>query len=139
MLISTGILLGMNARADELNTATPNDNPKKEIKCLFPKSKKRAPPWVCNAHIDGLTVAAVGSAAKSKAGLAFMEQMAVADARKQLAQDKHDAKQAQPEENSATSNNTDEPIENTKILQRAAGPHGRLYVLVGVDRGGSEE
>jgi hypothetical protein len=133
MLLSATILNCNNAWTDELSPEMTNDHPKKEKKCLFPKSKKHAPTWVCNAHIDGLTVAAVGSAAKSKAGLAFMEQMAVADARKRLAHDLHDSKQANTEENSTGSNKEDESVEHTKILKSTAGPHGSLYVLVGVD------
>ena len=120
---------------DELS-ATTQDQPKKQKKCLFPKSKKRAPFWVCNPHAEGLTQVAVGSAAKSKAGDAFMEQMAVANARKHLAQDLHDAKQPKVDDSSATESGTvtaNESLENTKIITRVYGPNGALYVLVGVD------
>ena len=54
--------------------------------CTFPNSDKPAPIWVCDGPVDGMTVGAVGSAAKSDAGTAFMKQMAATDARVQLAQ-----------------------------------------------------
>ena len=57
----------------------------KAKKCLFPKSRKRAPSWVCKAPADGSVMTAVGSAGKSGAGTSFMEQMAAADARMQFA------------------------------------------------------
>lgn len=89
-------------------------------KCLFPKSKKRAPDWVCNANADGVKRAALGSAAKSKAGLAFMEEMAAADARTRLAQ-----KQA--------SGLTEAELRGSKILKKIYAPDGTLYVLVGFE------
>lgn len=89
-------------------------------KCLFPKSKKRAPDWVCNANSDGVKRAALGSAAKSKAGLAFMEEMAAADARTRLAQ-----KQA--------SGLSEEKLRGSKILKKIYAPDGTLYVLVGFE------
>jgi hypothetical protein len=139
VLLTAALLQGGYALSDELTSETTNIKPKKEKKCFFPKSKKRAPQWVCNAHADGLAIAAVGAAAKSKAGLSFMEQMAIADARKKLAQELHDSKQPKAEENSVASNTAsdvteaNESLENTKILKSISGPNGSLYVLVGID------
>ena len=135
ILFSVTMALTGYSWGDELPTTT-DDKPKIQKKCLFPHSKKRAPVWVCNPHADGLLQVAVGSAAKSKAGDAFMEQMAVADARKHLAQDVHEAKQPKVDDSSAPVNSTavaNESLENTKIIKRAYAPNGALYVLVGVD------
>ena len=140
ILFSVTMTLTGYARGDELPSSA-HDKPKKEKKCLFPKSKKRAPSWVCNPHADGLAQAAVGSAAKSKAGDSFMEQMAVADARKHLAQDLHDAKQPDVDNSSTPASSAivaNESLENTKIIKRAYGPNGALYVLVGVDEAGAQ-
>ena len=120
VLLSAALLLSGHAWSD-----TPGTTPvKKAKKCLFPKSKKRAPAWVCDAHIDGLTMAAVGSAAKSKAGTAFMEGMAAADARAQLANKLHGTPQTEA---------VNESLQGSKVLKSTYGPNGTLYVLVGID------
>ncbi len=118
----------------------------KAKKCLFPKSRKRAPSWVCNAHVDGLAVTAVGSSAKSDAGISFMQQMAAADARVHLAQNlrgsvqirikgsEHSASKAPNERDSVLITKiTNESLRDTKIVKSIYGPDGTLYVLVGLN------
>jgi hypothetical protein len=112
-LISCSLFLGGAAMA-EPNTSKAKVT--KAKKCLFPKSRKRAPDWVCSGQDAKLEISAVGSFAKSKAGIAFMEEMASADARKKLA-----AKISK------------ETLEGTKILRSAYAPNGTIYVLVGMD------
>jgi hypothetical protein len=113
---------------------------KKVRHCTFPKSRKRAPAWVCNGHARGLAVTAVGFAPRSRAGIAHMEQMALADARAQLVEKVRASVQARlaGDESSAAKERltriTDANLYGTRIEKRANGPHGSLYVLVGLDR-----
>ena len=124
-------------------TATANVKTKK---CSFPKSRKRAPTWVCDAKIDGLAVTAVGSAARSRAGISFMERMATADACAHLAQNLSEAvqhniaggtnaanKDTADRDKALITRITDESLQGTKAIKRAYGPNGTLYVLVGLD------
>jgi hypothetical protein len=113
--------------------------------CVFPKSRKRAPGWVCGKRVEGLALTAVGSATRSRAGIAFMEQMAVADARTHLVQQVRASVQnrlvdgARTDKDAAARNGalltkiTDESLQGTRVEKRANGPHGSLYVLVGLD------
>lgn len=123
---------------------------KKAKKCVFPKSKKRAPVWVCNAHADGMEMAAVGSAVKSKAGKSFMEQMAIADARSRLIQKLSESAKFKVESRQNTANTSNsagteitkianESMENTKIIKRSYAPNGTLYVLIGIDESGAQK
>ena len=88
----------------------------------------------------------MGSAAKSKAGISHMEQMAAADARTQLARNLSGAAQ----KNVAGSANkgaadrdstliTDESLQGTKIVKKAYGPNGTVYVLVGLDEASAQK
>lgn len=145
MLLSSAMVLSVDAWADTTPSAATNIK-KKNVRCVFPKSKKRAPNWVCNASASGLAVAAVGSAAKSGAGIAFMQQMADADARLHLARILHgsarkslangkdaDAKITEGRDSALITKIADESLLGTKIMKRAYGPDGTLYVLVGID------
>lgn len=131
-------------------TATAKVN--KAKKCLFPKSRKRAPTWVCDAKVDGFAVTAVGSAVKSRAGISFMEQMAAADARSHLAQ----ILSGEVQKNIASSSNkpdknmpdrdgalitriADQSLQGAKVIKRAYGPKGTLYVLVGLDEASAQK
>jgi hypothetical protein len=149
VLLSATIVLSGSAWSAEV-PSTANAKVKKAKKCVFPKSKKRAPAWVCNPHADGIEVAAVGSAAKSKAGKSFMEQMAVADARAHLAQNLHESAQPKAEGSQDAANTSDsdstvitkianESLEDTKIIKRSYGPNGTLYVLIGIDEAGAQK
>ena len=109
--------------------AAPAVTVKQAKKCVFPKSKKRAPSWVCDVPANGF---AVGSAAKSKAGLAFMEQMASADARAKLVPMRGAAPQ------NAVGAVAVESLEGSRIIKRAYGPNGTLYVLMGLGESGAK-
>ena len=117
---------------------------KKAKRCVFPQSRKRAPVWVCDKHAPGLAFTALGSAARSRAGISFMEQMALADARTHLVQevrasvqskfaDEAHADKATAERNGALITRiTNDALQGTRIEKRASGPHGSLYVLTGL-------
>jgi len=141
------MLIGAYAFGDSTGTSTQIANVSKPKKCLFPKSKKRAPDWVCNINEDNLAVTAVGSFAKSRAGIAFMEQMAAADARVQLAnklrgsvQQKIAGSEGVPvNDNDLISQITSEQLQGTKVLKSVYGPRGKLYVLMGFDEEGVQK
>jgi LPP20 lipoprotein len=118
--------------------------------CVFPGTDKAAPLWVCDAPVDGMTVGAVGSAAKSDAGVAFMKQMAATDARVQLAQNMKvhvenmikqyaettgaGSKETVDRVNtSVTKQITDQTLQGTRIFRSIVAPDGTMYVLVGLD------
>ena len=120
--------------------------------CTFPNSvpKEAAPGWICDEPVPGIAVSAVGSAQKSQAGIAFMKQMATADARVQLAQTVRiqianmikqyaETTGAAGQEtvdqvnSSVTKQITNESLVGTRILKSTTGPDGALYVLVGLD------
>ncbi|HQS58547.1 MAG: hypothetical protein B7Y56_11800 [Gallionellales bacterium 35-53-114] len=146
VFLSAALALSVNAYA-----GTP-DKPAKEIKaskaknCLFPKSRKRAPSWVCDAKDPDLAVAAVGTFHKSGAGPEFMQQMAAADGRVNLAKKLHVPVQKKIAESGSVaagdkaliSKITDEKLEGTKVLKSAYGPGGKLYVLIGLDTAGAQ-
>ncbi|BCK86526.1 hypothetical protein MIZ01_0288 [Sideroxyarcus emersonii] len=124
---------------------------RKAHKCTFPKSRRRAPDWVCSGQVEGLAMAAVGSAAKSRAGFSFMEKMAAADARAHLVQAVGEAVRHKLDEGAATANEqsggrngelitriADATLQNTRIAKHSYGPNGALYVLVGLDAAESD-
>lgn len=138
VLLSVAMVLSGYAAADTLAVAAPQAKVSKTKKCLFPKSKKRAPAWVCNAQADSLAVAAVGSAAKSKAGLAHMEQMASADARAQLVWKLRGKEQEKSSYRTDATNSDvvglgEGVLTGAKIMKRAYAPNGTLYVLMRLD------
>jgi len=157
VLLSATLVLGgyaLGATPTTTASATAVDaKAKKTKKCVFPKSMKRAPSWVCNGRADGLAVTAVGSAAKSGAGISFMEQMAAADARVHLARNLHGSikisgkRKISGSKDSATGVAadqdsaliTDASLEGTKIIKSAYGPDGTLYVLVGLDEASAQK
>jgi hypothetical protein len=124
--------------------------------CVFPNSDQVAPGWVCNMPVDGVAVSAVGMAQKSGAGLSFMKQMAMTDARVQLAQTVRvrvtnmvkqyaettgAAKQETVDQvnTSVTKQITDETLVGTKLLRTITGPDGTLYALVGLDEASAQQ
>lgn len=124
--------------------------------CVFPNSKEAAPGWVCDQPVEGMPVAAMGSAAKSDAGISFMKQMAATDARVQLAQNMKVQVQNMIKQyaettgaasketvdrvnTSVTKQITDQTLQGTKIMQSRTGPDGTLYVLVGLDEAGAQK
>jgi hypothetical protein len=152
VLLSAVMFLSVDAWGAAPATASATAKVKKAKKCLFPKSRKRAPTWVCDAKVDGLAVTALGLAAKSGAGISFMEQMAAADARTHLAQNLRGSGQKTIARSANAANKdmagrdsalkpriTDESLQGTKVIKKVYGPNGTLYVLVGLDEASAQK
>lgn len=124
--------------------------------CVFPSSTLAAPAWVCDMPVEGASVSAVGISAKSSAGVAFMKQMAMADARVQLAQTVRirvsnmikqyaettgaaNQQTVDQVNTSVTKQITDETLVGTKLLRSITGPDGAMYVLVGLDESSAQQ
>lgn len=150
MLLISVVALGMAACS-----STPA-KVEKVAECVFPGSDKPAPLWVCDAPVEGMTVGAVGSSAKSDAGIAFMKQMAATEARVQLAQNMKvqvqnmikqyaettgaaSAETVDRVNTSVTKQITDQTLQGTKIFRSIVGPDGTMYVLVGLDEAGAQK
>ncbi len=151
LLIVTMVMSGY-ARSEDLNSGTTQPTIKKVKRCLFTQSNKRAPLWVCDARVEGLALTAIGTAAKTKAGFAHLQQMALADARTHLAQklvESSQPKLAKSEEeanlNTAARDSalitkiTEESLVGTKVIKRTLGPDGTLYVLIGIDEASAQK
>lgn len=138
--------------AAALLSACVSNPPKVEAvaECVFPGTSQAAPLWVCDAPVEGMTVGAVGSAAKSDAGVSFMKQMAATDARVQLAQNMKVQVQNMIKQyvettgaasketvdrvnTSVTKQITDQTLQGTKIFRSIVAPDGTMFVLVGLD------
>lgn len=130
--------------------------PAKVAECKFPGSDKPAPSWICDAPVEGVAVGAVGTTAKSDAGLSFMKQMAATDARVQLAQNMKVQVQNMIKQyaettgaagketvdrvnTSVTKQITDQSLVGTKVFRSVVGPDGAMYVLVGLDEASSQK
>jgi hypothetical protein len=152
VMLSAIMLMSIDALGEDLASGTTQPTVMKVKRCLFTQSSKRAPLWVCDALAEGLVVTAVGSAPKSKAGFAHMQQMALADARTHLAQKLNvtspskvagDAEMAN--KNATESGNpiitkiTEVSLEGTQVIKRVSGPDGTLYVLIGLDEEGVQK
>ena len=146
VLLSAMLFPAVDAWGDSQASAATTTKVKKAAKCSFPKSKTRAPDWVCNARAEGLAVAAVGFATKSQAGIAFMEQMAAADARARLVREVRESvrkkvvrgapvagSKANERDGALITTITTDTLQGTKIKKSVYGPNGTLYVLVGLD------
>lgn len=146
VLLSAVVAMGVSACASTQAPAPVE----KVAECVFPGSSSAAPVWVCDAPVEGMTVGAVGSAAKSEAGVGFMKQMAATDARVQLAQNMKVQVQNMIKQyvettgaanketvdrvnTSVTKQITDQTLQGTKIFRSITGPDGTMYVLVGLD------
>lgn len=148
VLLSAVVVMGVSACA---STQAPAPAPVEKVaECVFPGSSTAAPVWVCDAPVEGVSVSAVGSAAKSDAGIGFMKQMAATDARVQLAQNMKVQVQNMIKQyvettgaanketvdrvnTSVTKQITDQTLQGTKIFRSIQAPDGTLYVLVGLD------
>jgi LPP20 lipoprotein len=125
----------------------------KTAACMFPDSDNAAPPWVCGAPVEGMAAGAVGSAARSDAGVAFMKQIAVNDARVQLAQTMKAQVQNMIRQyaeasgagskvtlgrvyTSVTRQITDQTLYGSRIFKSIVAPDGEMFVLVGLDETG---
>ncbi len=150
MLLTSVIALGVAA------CSSAPAKVEKMAECVFPGSDKEAPLWVCDAPVEGMTVGAVGSSAKSDAGIAFMKQMAATEARVQLAQNMKvqvqnmikqyaettgaaSAETVDRVNTSVTKQITDQTLQGTKIFRSIVGPDGTMYVLVGLDEAGAQK
>ncbi len=156
LLLSATMLVGSNGWAIS-SPINKDAQAQKGKKCLFPNSRKRAPSWICNAQDSVLSLAAVGSFDKSGAGIEFMEQMAAADARAHLVMKLNDTVQKKITDVEETANKnsaepdqvlisqaliskiTNECLEGSKVLKKAYGPRGKLYVLIGFDEAGTQK
>ena len=119
--------------------------------CVFPDATSEpAPGWICDEPVDGVAVSAVGVATKTAAGHSFMKNMAMTDARVQLAQSMQvhvqnmvkqyaevtgaaDTETIDKVNTSVTKQITDESLIGTKIYKTRTSPSGSLYILVGMD------
>ena len=150
MLLTSVIALGVAACSSSPAKV------EKVAECVFPGSDREAPSWVCDAPVEGMTVGAVGSAAKSDAGVAFMKQMAATEARVQLAQNMKVQVQNMIKQyaettgaasketvdrvnTSVTKQITDQTLQGTKIFRSIVGPDGTMYVLVGLDEAAAQK
>lgn len=109
--------------------------------CVFPDSRKRAPTWVCKPKAQGWAITAVGRAAKSDAGIAFMEQQAAADARAKLVRrlNGEDNKKSTSSDGTVITETIHASLRGTRILKSVYGPDGTLYVLVGYRGDGADQ
>ncbi len=123
--------------------------------CTFPDAPEAsAPPWVCDAPVEGLTVSAVGSFRKTAAGAQFQKVQATAAARNALASSmKVHVKQlvknyaevtgvGDDETVDTVSSNvskqvTNETLFGTKVYRTRVSPEGTMYVLIGMDPEGA--
>ena len=125
----------------------------KMAECIFPDSDDAAPLWVCGAPVEGMAAGAVGSAARSDAGTAFMKQIAANAARVELAQTmKVQAGNmiVQYAEASGTGSKeavervrvsvarqiTDQTLYGSRIFKSIIAPDGEMFVVVGLDEAG---
>jgi hypothetical protein len=154
-IVGSFVVLGMLA-VSGCGSAPVKEEKVAAPECVFPNSQTVAPGWVCDMPVDGVTVSAVGVAAKSAAGVGFMKQMAMADARVQLAQmvrirvtnmikqyaESTGAANQQTVDQvntSVTKQITDETLVGTKLLRTITGPDGSLYALVGLDESSAQQ
>lgn len=144
------ITLGISA------CVTPPLEVEKVAACVFPDSDNEAPQWVCDGHVEGVIVGAVGSAERSDAGIAFMKQIAANKARVQLARNMKvhvgnmirqyaDMAGAGNEETvdgataSVIGHFTDQTLDGSRIFMNIVAPDGEMFVLVGLDQPATEK
>lgn len=137
--------------ADGKPAATVPAAPAKARRCVFPDSpRESAPAWVCSKTAPGIAVAAVGWHKKSKAGVQFTKDQAVASARVALVQNMTQqlgrklgayATQQKLGGPAATrklispafEQQTRRSLTGSRIVQQATSRKGTIYVLVGID------
>ena len=144
VIMCSSLSIVCQASVDSTAHKTASGKVKKAKNCYFPKTKKRAPNWVCTGSDNSVAATAVGSFHKSDAGIAFMEQMAAADARANLAQKLHDEvrKDISGKGGKTVSGGVDREqikkiadaeMQGAKILKSVYSPKGTLYMLIGLD------
>lgn len=124
--------------------------------CTFPDSPTHeAPAWICDVMPTDLEAGAMGYAKKSAAGMGVMRQVAISEARVQLAaqfqtdvnnlfkqavQSSVNTTNETAVENvvetfeSVTKNVVTRSLSNSKLIVSQVSPAGGLYVLVGMDK-----
>lgn len=151
MKLNDRLLLAVIALMTAFLTACGGDVKQAAPECVFPDAPGTAAPgWICDEPVEGVEVAAVGTAEKSAAGLSFMKNMARTDARVQLAQRmkvhvQNMVKQYAETTGAASSETvdkvntsvtkqiTDQTLAGTKTFKTRTSPNGTLYLLLGMD------
>ena len=138
VMLSAAMVVSGHALGDGPNAA---DKKSKSGFCLFPNSHQRAPVWVCKPQARGWTLTAVGSATRSDAGIAFMEQQAAADARVKLARRLRggDTRISTAGDGAEITETSQVSLRGTRVLKSVYGPDGTLYVLVGHGRNDADK
>ena len=147
----TALFLISCSSTPEPPKAPPPERVTDVIECAYPDHPSQAAPeWVCNESLDPYEVAAVGIAEKSRAGIAFMEQIAATNARVKLAQQirvqvqnmvktylettgSGDSETVDRVNTSVTRQITDESLAGSKVVKKITNQVGTLYVLVAID------
>jgi LPP20 lipoprotein len=152
----TNVLLMSVVALDIAACSTPPAKVEKVAECVFPSSDQAAPLWVCDAPVEGMAVGAVGSAARSDAGIAIMKQIAATEARVRLAQNMKVQVQNMikqyAEKNGAGSKETvdrvnasvaqqitNQTLQGAKILRSIVAPDGTMLVLAGMDEAAAQK
>lgn len=147
--VSAALLSGCGSSEVKQAPAKPQPAPEPVVDCVFPETNTPAPGWICSEPVPGLAVSAVGIAEKSKAGLSFMRDQAVLDARGQLAEQMkvqvqkmvkqylgttgmHDDETVDAVASSTAKSITAQTLVGSKVYKTRVGPNGRMYVLVGI-------
>ena len=120
--------------------------------CVFPGTKNSAPLWVCDKPVPELQIQGVGIAERSQAGLAFMKDIAAANARTQIASQLQNVVEAMVKTyigttgvgktetvdqiaQSISKNITNATVSGARLIESRTDINGRLYVLVGISEG----
>ncbi len=155
-IVGSLVVLGMLAVSGCGSAPVKEEKVEAAPECVFPNSQKAAPDWVCDMPVEGVAVSAVGVAGKSAAGVGFMKQMAMADARVQLAQmvrirvtnmikqyaETTGAANQQTVDQvntSVTKQITEETLVGTRLYRTITGPDGSMYALVGLDESSAQK
>ena len=154
--LSISIMLALAAATLSACSSAPKTPQLSIDQCRFPGTSTEAPGWVCDEPVPGWTVTAPGSAELTSAGLSFQRQMAMTDARVQLAQQMKvhvtnmikqfaettgagDAESLDKVNTSVTKQITDQTLIGTQAIRSVTAPNGRLFVLVGLNDKAVEE
>lgn len=156
VLLVSAVALGLAACANNPPAPAPVAAKPKVADCVFPNTQEAAPGWICDEPVEGVAVSAVGSAAKTEAGIDFMKQMAATSARVQLAQRMKvtvanmikqyvETTGAGKDETvdrvntSVTKQITNETLVGTRVYKSRQGPDGTMYVLLGLDEAAAQK
>ncbi len=133
--------------------STPPARMEKKAACMFPDSDDAAPLWVCGDPVEGVAAGAVGSAARSDAGTAFMKQIAANEARTELAQTMKvrvqdmitryavangvGSKEVDERVGASVARQiTEQTLYGSRLVKSVMAPDGEMFVLVGLDDAG---